>query len=101
MAIIYDFSAYRTPRLMRSVSQQMGGVVSDMHALNGYLRNIEVKLGQLKEVHRVVHLQLGAYVSRLERTMAFARSCSDACELNSIEQMIEERDHIIHERLSN
>ena len=98
MAIIYDFSAYHAPRLLRSFSQQMGDVVCQLDDFGENLTKIDAHLYNIQEIHCDFSLQLSTYLFALKKTKEFARKCSTACNLNSLEQMIKKRDQIIRDR---
>ena len=98
MAIIYDFSAYHTPRLLRSFSQQTGDVVRQLSDLGENLTKIDAHLYNIQEIHCQFSLRLSTFLFTLKKARKFARRCSAACELDSLEQMIEKRNQIIRDR---
>lgn len=99
MAVIYDFRNYHTPRVLRSFSQQTGGVARQLYALGGRLDHMNACFANMQKAQRAFASQLGTYLLELEKAGEFARLCSAACELNSIEKMIAKRDNIIRDRL--
>lgn len=97
MAVIYDFSDYHTPRLLRSFSQQAGDVVKNIHDFDRYMNNVGASLCRIQETQRAFSAQLDAYLLKLEASKEFVHKCQAACELRSLERMIKERDQIIRE----
>ena len=72
MATIYDFPGDRAPRKAQTTSQSAE-----------------------EEARQTFDTQLSAYLCAVEETKEFARTCAEACELDSLEQMIEQRDQLI------
>lgn len=99
MAVIYDFGEYHAPRLLRSFSQQTGDVVRQFVDFRKHMNKVSAGLCRIQEAQRAFASQLNAYLLELEKAKKFARTCSAACELSSIEQMIKKRDQIVRERL--
>ena len=95
MVVVYDFRAYCTPRLLRSFSQQAGDVVCQFQNFEGRMKKVSAGLCRVQDALLTFDLQLDAHLLTLENAKDFAHTCSAACELNSIEQMIKKRDKII------
>ena len=99
MAIIYNFDSYRAPRMLRKFSRHTEGVSWELCSLGEKLNNINAGLGRIQEAQYAFSSQLDTYLYELERSLRFARICSDACELNSIEEMLEKRDQLLRDQL--
>ena len=98
MAVIYDFGAYHAPGLLRSFSQQAGDVVRHYGDFSKHMKKLSAGLCSMKEAQHAFRTQLDVYLLELEETRKFAHTCSEACELDSIEQMIHKRDQLIREK---
>lgn len=99
MAVIYDFNEYRSLRLLRTFSRQTGAAVHGLNDLGGKLGAINAHVDAIEQTMRPICSQLDGYLLQLEKIRGFTRRCAAACALTSIDQMVEQRDQLIQERL--
>lgn len=98
MAVIYDFGDYHAPRLLSSFSQQTGDVRRQFADFRKNMDKLSAGLCRILDTQHTFCSQLGDCLLELEKAKEFAHTCSAACELNSIEQMVKKRDQIIRDR---
>ena len=100
MAVIYEFDTYRTLRPLKSLSQQAREIVRCLYDLTEITNDINANIDSIEKTLSALDAQLETYRFKVEATKEFARKCSSACELNSIDQMIKKRDQIIRDRFN-
>lgn len=99
MAVIYVFSKHHAPVLLRSFSQRTEDVRRQFVDFRKSMDHVSAGLCRMQEAQHAFASELNDHLLTLEKTNEFARTCSAACELGSIELMTEQRDQIIRDRL--
>jgi len=98
MAIIYQFNDYSPSGLLRSFSQQAGDVAGQLNEWEEHLSHINICFENIQEVQRAFRSHLDMSLLKLAVSREFTCCCMAACELETIEKMVEKRDQLIRGR---
>jgi|GEM_PF-3179386 len=95
MAEVYRFDECRSLRLSRDISQQTEDVVDQLRDLKEQFNRLRAGCDRAQETGQMFYSQLEAHLLTLKMSREFGRRCSTACELKSIEKMVEKRNQLI------
>ncbi|MEG3617533.1 hypothetical protein V5T82_03600 [Magnetovibrio sp. PR-2] len=94
MVTVYDFQTHYAIKNLRDFCRCSDDAVSGIHKLKEKYTQVEQGIKAMEAHHQMFIHCLGAHMSRLDETLSYAQDCSQACELGTLEDMIEERDRL-------
>ena len=56
---------------------------------------IDAHVERMAKTHHALDTKFSANLAEIEETKEFVRACAEACELDSLEEMIEKRDQLV------
>ncbi len=95
MAQILNFQSFQTAKQFRLLSQQASDIVLDVGLLKAHISNLDRAVAKMHATHVAFCDNLSTHRNTLRNTLKLARSCSDACKLETVEEMVEARDKIL------
>ena len=100
MAVVYNFETHFTIKHLNDVYRSVGNIVTGIGQLKANCARIQKGLKTLEAHHQRFDKDLDLHSSRLDQSLELAEGCSEACELETLEDMVEERDRLLRSRSS-
>lgn len=100
MAVIYEFRKYYATSVLREHSHNAGCVALKIHEFNAQIEKLNTSVARVQRTLQGFATQLETRRHKLNKSQAFARKCSAAWNLKSVEKMIEVRNKIARSRRS-
>lgn len=97
MAVIYDFKAYQSSRLLGTFARRAGELVCLLDAQGHQIVKLSDEWEKLCESLEAFGFRMRHYRQRLDQTLEISRECQSAEETGDMDKMIAARDRVLRE----